>query len=304
MLYNSILGMYSADHGVGPMSIATYISQDIKQHIRAGATLPAHLSLTELSRYYDVSITPVREAIQALVEEGYLRKLANRRIAVNPAKIGIGGGHVQLSLPKGPSDWDEVLLEEVMHASLSLAAVYLREGALAAKHGVGRSIIRGAFSRFAGAGLLDHVPHRGWRVQPVRIDDVEAYLEVREALELTALGAARSRIERSELLALLDQQNDALDDSPHRYIVEKSGNRYIARFFDQFVARLYTRLLHYAAPEAHVAEEMTREHVEILRAMLDRDWSRARDVLSRHIRGQRTVLEKVLVASRRGKASE
>ena len=283
------------------MSIATYISQDIRQRIRAGATLPAHLSLTELSRHYDVSITPVREAIQALVEEGYLQKLANRRIAVNPAMIGIGGREQPLILPKSPSDWDEVLLEEVMHASLSLAAVYLREGALAAKYGVGRSIIRGAFSRFAGAGLLDHVPRRGWRVHPVRIADVEAYLEVREALELTALDAARSRIERSELLALLEGENHALDDSPHRYIVEKSGNKYIARFFDQFVARFYTRLLHYAAPEAQVVEEMTGEHVEILRAMLEHDWSRARDVLSRHIRGQRTVLQKVLVASRREK---
>ena len=137
------------------MSIATYISQDIKQRIRAGATLPAHLSLTELSRHYDVSITPVREAIQALVEEGYLQKLENRRIAVNATKIGIGGEEEQFSLPKSSSYWDEVLLEEVTHASLSLAAAYLREGALAQKHGVGRSIIRGAFSRFAGAGLLD-----------------------------------------------------------------------------------------------------------------------------------------------------
>ena len=283
------------------MSIATYISQDIKQRIRAGATLPAHLSLTELARYYDVSITPVREAIQNLVEEGYLQKLASRRIAVNPAKIGIGGNEEQFSLPKSPSDWDEMLLEEVMHASLSLAAVYLREGSLAAKYGVGRSIIRSAFSRFAGAGLLDHVPRRGWRVHPVRIDDVEAYLEVREALELTALDAARSRIERSEVLALLDGENHALDDSPHQYIVEKSGNKYIARFFDQFVARFYTRLLHYAAPEAHVVEEMTGQHIAILRAILEGDWSRARDVLSLHIRAQKTVLEKVLVASRREK---
>jgi DNA-binding GntR family transcriptional regulator len=275
-----------------------YISQDIRQRIRAGATLPAHLSLTDLSRHYDVSITPVREAIQTLVEEGYLHKLANRRITVNPEMVGIGGDEDTVVLPEAP-DWDAVLLDEVMHASLSLVAVYLREGSLAAKHGVGRSIIRGAFSRFSGAGLLDHVARKGWRVHPVRVDDVEAYLEVRESLELTALEAARPRIERSEVLALLEGENHALDNAPHQYIVAKSGNRYIARFFDQFVARFYTRLLHYAAPEADVAQEMTAEHIEILRAILDDDWTRARDVLSRHIRGQRSVLEKVLVASRR-----
>ena len=287
------------DYGASRMSIATYISQDIRQRIRAGETLPFHLSLTDLSRHYDVSITPVREAILFLVEEGYLQKLANRRITVNPAMVGIGGADERVVLSKEPPNWDSVLLDEVMHASLSLVAVYLREGALAAKHGVGRSIIRGAFSRFAGAGLLDHVARKGWRVNPVRVDDVAAYLEVREALEITALEAARPRIERSEVLALLEGENHALDDTPHRYIVAKSGNKYIARFFDQFVARFYTRLLHYAAPEADVAQEMTAEHVEILRAMLDADWSHAKAVLSRHIRGQRSVLEKVLVASRR-----
>ena len=285
------------------MSISNYISQDIRQRIRAGATLPAHLSLTDLSRHYDVSITPVREAIQTLVKEGYLEKLANRRITVNPAMVGIGGDEDQVVLPKEPPNWDSVLLDDVMHASLSLVAVYLREGALATKHGIGRSIIRGAFSRFAGAGLLDHVARKGWRVHPVRVDDVEAYLEVREALELAALEAARPRIERSEVLALLEEENHALDDTPHRYIVMKSGNKYIARFFDQYVARFYTRLLHYAAPEAHVAQEMTAEHVQILRAILDDDWAQAKDVLSHHIRGQRSVLEKILVASRREKQS-
>lgn len=281
------------------MSIATYICQDLRQRIRTGATLPAQLSLTDLSRHYDVSLTPVREAIQALIDEGYLQKLANRRIIVNPAMVGVGGDDERLVLPKEPPNWDSVLLDEVMHATLSLVSVYLREGDLAAKHGVGRSIIRGAFSRFAGAGLLDHVPRKGWQVHPVRVDDVEAYLQVREAMELTALDAARSHIARAEVLALLEGDNHALDDTPHRYIVAKSGNQYIQRFFDQFVARYYTRLLHYAAPEAQVAEEMTAEHNEILRAILDGDWSHARDVLSRHIRGQRSVLEKVLIASRR-----
>lgn len=284
------------------MSIAAYISQDLRKRIRTGVTLPANLSLSDLSRHYEVSITPVRDAIQMLVEEGYLRRLANRRIEVNPAKIGIGGDDEHIALPKNPSDWDEILLDEVMHASLSLVAVYLREGALAEKHHVGRSIIRSTFSRFAGAGLLDHVPRRGWRVEPVRIEDVEAYLEVREAMELTALEAARPRIERSEIMALLDGETHALSDVPHRFLIEKSGNRYIIGFFNQFVPRFYRKLLYYAAPEAEVVDEMTSEHVQVLQAILEKDWSRARGILSGHIRGQKTVLERILVAGQRAQA--
>lgn len=277
------------------MSIAAYISQDIKRRIRTGSTLPAHLSLADLSRHYEVSITPVRDAIQMLVEGGYLLRLANRRIEVNPEKIGIGGDDEQVAPPRGQADWDEILLDEVMHASLSLVAVYLREGALAEKHQIGRSIIRSTFSRFAGAGLLDHVPRRGWRVDPVSIEDVEAYLEVREAMELTALEAARPNIERSEVVALLDGENHALNDAPHRFLIAKSRNRYIIGFFNQFVPRFYTKLLYFAAPEAKVVDEMTTEHVQILQALLDENWSRAREILSRHIRGQRSILEKILV---------
>jgi DNA-binding GntR family transcriptional regulator len=281
------------------MSIATFIKQDLKQRIQSGATLPANLSLADLSRHYEVSITPVRDAIQMLIDDGYLRKLENRRIEVNPQKIGIGGDGESISPPRRPSDWDELLLNEVMHASLSLAAVYLRESAIAEKHQVGRSIIRSTFARFAGAGLLDHVPRRGWRVHPVRTEDMEAYLAVREALELMALDAARPNIERADIVALLEGEHHALNDAMHRYIIEKSGNRYISGFFRQFVSRYYTKLFYFAAPEAAVVDEMTAQHQRILEALLENDWPRARAELSQHIRAQKAVLQTLLVAGHR-----
>jgi DNA-binding GntR family transcriptional regulator len=278
------------------MSISAFIEHDIKQRIQSGETLPVNLSLVDLSRHYGVSITPVREAIQILVDTGYILRLGNRRIEINPDKIGIGGDEEAVDFPKGPSDWDEVLLDEVLHASLSLAAVYLRESMIADKYDVGRSIIRTTFSRFAGAGLLDHVPHRGWRVQPFRVEDMEAYLAVREVLELMALDRARVIIKKADVVALLDGENHGLNNALHRYIIEKSGNRYISEFFSQFVARYYTKLFYYAAPEAAVVDEMTVQHQRILEALLEKAWSRARQELSHHIRAQKTVLEKLLVS--------
>jgi DNA-binding GntR family transcriptional regulator len=139
----------------------------------------------------------------------------------------------------------------------------------------------------------------GWRVEPVSLEDVEAYLEVRKAMELTALEAAQPNIQRSEVLALLDGENHALDDALHRFLIEKSGNRYIIAFFNQFVSRFYRKLLYYAAPEAKVVDEMTSEHIQILRAILDTNWSSAREILSRHILGQKSVLERILIAGQR-----
>lgn len=279
------------------MTIASYIRDDIKQRIRAGSALPANLSLADLSRHYEVSITPVRDAIELLVDEGYLTRTGNRRIEVNPSRIGIGSDEeAQVELPRRPDDWDEILLEEVMHESLNLAAVYLREGTLAQKYGVGRSIIRNVFSRFAGAGLLDHVPRRGWRVHPVQIEDVEAFLAVREAMELLALDQARPHVDKAEVASLLESEYHALNNAPHRYFIEASRNRYIDWFFRRFVSRFYTKLFYFAAPAAQAVDEMTREHVRILNAVLEDDWETAKSVMSTHIRRQRSILERVLVA--------
>ena len=228
------------------------------------------MSLVELSKQYGVSITPVREAINTLVEEGVIEKLANRRLRINPAMIGTGAPVEVIGFPPEPADWGEKLLDEVMLESLSRQSIYLRESLLAEKYKVGRSIIRNIFSRFAGAGLLEHIPRRGWLVHPFREADMEAYLGVREVLELKALDLAQDNIERAEVEAILDGEMHALNNALHRYLIEKSGNRYIRDFFRQYVARYYTKLFYYAAPETSVVDEMTAQHQVILEALLRR----------------------------------
>ena len=252
------------------------------------------MSLLDLSRQYGVSITPVREAIGALIAEGLVDKLPNRRLSINPELIGTGAQEEPIGYPPEPADWGETLLEEVMLESLRKQAVYLREILLAEKYQVGRSIIRQVFSRFAGAGLLEHIPRHGWLVHPFREADMEAYLGVREVLELKALELAQDHIKNADLEAILDGEI-ALNNALHQYLIKKSGNRYIRDFFQQYVARYYTKLFYYAAPEASVVEEMTAQHRIILEALLGKEWTKAATVLSEHIRAQRVVLNKLLV---------
>jgi DNA-binding GntR family transcriptional regulator len=276
------------------MSLTSFISKDLKSKILAGADLPVSLSLNDLSVHYGVSISPVREAVNSLITEGYIDKLPNRRLRINSEMIGTGDTSEPIDYPLIPEDWGEMLLEEVMHESLRKQAVYLREGFLAEKFGVGRSIIRQTFSRFAGAGLLEHIPRRGWLVHPFREQDIEAYLVVREVLELKALDLAKDRIRRDDVEGILDEELHALNNALHHYLIEKSGNRYIRDFFTQYVSRCYTKLFYYAAPEAEVVIEMTGQHRRILEALLAEDWTCAAKVLSIHIRAQREVLKKLL----------
>ncbi|MCX7017219.1 MAG: GntR family transcriptional regulator [Candidatus Sumerlaeota bacterium] len=279
------------------MALDKYIAQDLSNRILSGADPPPKLTLAALAARYETSLTPVRAAVEALIEKGVILKRPNGRLEANPKKKGRGGARQAIPAPRTPQDWDRILIQEVVRASLGPKPVYLREEALAHKHGVGRSVIRQTLSRFAGAGLVDHVARRGWRVHPLSEPDMKAYIAMREVLELKALDLARPRLNREDLRQMLEdnpvpQPGEAarLDNRLHEYLIERSGNRCISDFFRQQVALYYSALFDYAAPEASLVAEMAAQHRRILKALIQENWARARQALSKHIRTQGPVL--------------
>jgi DNA-binding GntR family transcriptional regulator len=283
------------------MELTAYIAEDLRGRIRSGARLPCAVSLPALAKHYGVSLTPVRGAVAQLLADGCVKKLPNGRLSVVPAEKKPSQKFRAVQPPPTAQDWDRILIREVMLASLERKPVRLREEALAEKHQVGRSIIRQSLSRLAGAGLIEHVPRRGWLVQPIQEEDVVAYLDVRETLELKALDLARPHIDNADLAPMLEGNAPAgkgqpprLDNRLHEYLIAKSGNRYIRNFFRQHTATYYTSAFDYAAPEAHVVAEMAAQHRDILEALIGRHWVRAREALALHIRAQRPVLAELL----------
>jgi DNA-binding GntR family transcriptional regulator len=191
-----------------------------------------------------------------------------------------------------------------MLSSLRRHATYMREESLAERLGAGRSIIRQTFSRFAGVGLIEHVPRRGWLVHPLHEEDMKAYLVVREILELKALELAKGRLQTDELRELIAGTMRAgphtatqLDNRLHEYVIERSGNRYIRNFFQQYTARYYTELFYHAAPETSVVSAMALQHRQILQAFVGGQWARAGKLLSVHIQAQGPILRKLLSRS-------
>jgi DNA-binding GntR family transcriptional regulator len=275
-----------------------YIAGDLRSRIQAGEPMPENLTLSGLSLRYGVSTTPVRAAVRQLVQESVLVRLEGGRFSVNPVRRGQQPPEPE-QLPDRPPDiehWEAVLAPEIIRMSLRGETTYLREEATSARLGIGRTVMRGIFGRLAGKGLLEHLPRRGWRVRTFDASDLDDYLEIREALELKALDLARDRLDPLDLARMLEGNQRAsgrLDNNLHQYLVERSGNTYIREFFE--VHGLYYRLLlDFAAPEAHVEQAMARQHREVLRALMDRDWPGARKALARHIRAQRPVVRRLL----------
>lgn len=270
--------------------IASYIKDDLSARLRSGEELPAPLTIDGLSAHYQVSFTPVRAAIAELIDEGLVVKGPNRRLIAVPRSTRATRSTKRVKPPELPPDPFVVISRDLVQLSLKGEAVFLREEATAEKYGISRSAIRSILHRLTGEGVLDHVPRRGWRLRPFRQDDLQAFIQVREVLELKALELARSKLVAVDLQRMLDANHlptsagdmSHIDETMHEYFVAKSGNGYIRDFFER-QGRSYRLLFEWEDHEPEVALATIRQHREILTALLEKNWSAAKRALSHHI---------------------
>lgn len=278
------------------MSIASYIKDDLTIRLTTGQELPSQLTLDSLAELYHVSFTPVRTAVAELVQEGLLEKGPNRRLVVKAVRAS-NSPSLPVSLPPPPRDPFDVVADDLVRLSLEGKPVYLREEATAEKYGVSRSMIRNVLHRLAGEGILDHIPRRGWRLKPFRQADLQAYIEVRHSLEITALELAFPRLSLARLQQILglnpllapDAEKLRIDESLHDYFIETSGNTYIREFFQRH-GRYFQLLFQWEDHDRRAAEETIHQHREILTALLDHDVVRAKQALSHHILNNHPIL--------------
>jgi len=292
------------------MSIASYIKDDLGAQLKSGQELPVQLTLESLAELYNVSLTPVRAAVAELIDEGLLEKGPNLRLTNTAShQTGARTGR-QAKLPERPRDPYEMISSDLVQLSLQGEPVYLREEATAEKYAISRSAIRNILHRLAGEGMLDHIPRRGWRLRPFRQDDLQAFIEVREVLELKALELARPKLDPAELQQMLDlnvppastDANPVVDESLHEYLISTAGNAYIRDFFAR-QGRYYRLLFEWEDHDDTVAIETMHQHREILTALLRKNWSAARKALTHHILNNHPILGQVDGPAQRGARS-
>ncbi|MCA9020740.1 MAG: GntR family transcriptional regulator [Planctomycetaceae bacterium] len=283
------------------MSLKNYIKNDLEIRLRSGQELPAQLTLESLAEHYQVSFSPVRIALAELVEEGLLQKGANRRLVRNEEQIKPLKQGQTSELPEPPADMFEVITNDFVKLSLKGEPIDIREEVTARRYKISRSSLRIILNRLAGTGILDHIPRRGWRLRPFRQEDMQAFLEVRELLELKALEMAKPHLKEADLQKILDgniipkSEKEAvqIDNSLHEYLIEKAGNYYIKDFF-QRQGRYYDILFDWEDQDRETAIETVRQHRDILTALIRKDWRSARKALSYHIRDNHPILSKII----------
>ena len=282
------------------MHLATYIQQDLAARLRSGREVPEPLTLAALARHYQVSLTPVRQAVDGLVAQGLLARGPDRRLRVVARRARTRSEKTPALLP-GPAERSQAVLQQLtadlVQRSLEGEPVFLREEATAARYGVSRWAMRNMLQHLAGSGLVEHVPRRGWRLRPFCREQMQAFLEVREALELKALELAWPRLEPQELKQILrrnrlprrDETRFQVDESLHEYLIQKADNDYIRDFFRRH-GPYYMLLFRWEDQQRHIAVQTIRQHRAILQAMLRGQKGKARRLLSHHIRHNHPIL--------------
>lgn len=293
------------------MSWVDFIASDLHSKIRSGEDIPARFTLQSLCDWYGVSMTPVRAAVRQLIKKGDIVKKNNGRLAINPKKT------IRKQRPRSstkiepPDDFFEAVARDLVLRSLEGKAYFLREEFMARKYCVSRTVLRRIFHRLSGTGIIEHLPRRGWVLRPFSKDDLAAFLQVREVLELKALELARNRLEPELLDRMFENSvkgnkysGNGIDNSLHCYLIEKSQNRYIRDFFEHH-GKYYEVLFACEDMDRKSAVTAVAQHRKILKALLNKDWRKARKALSEHIHTNHVVLnakpELILKLARRNK---
>lgn len=285
------------------MNITESIQSDLRALLAADKLPPCALTLAGLSKHYNVSSMPVRNAVDVLVAEGLLVRSKNGRLSAShaprkakPSSISAAKRSLSSTTTSHTKTIELALRNQVIRRCLMQNTEYLREEATAGELKVGRTVVRQVFSQLAGEGLLEHIPRCGWRVFPFSESDMRQYLVVRELMELKALDLARPNFDKAELELLLkanqpgaSKSRSKLDLTLHNYWIARCDNLYIQTFFNRY-GPFYDALFNYAVVDNEVKSVMAGEHAAIIECLLAKQWQGARKALSHHIRDQEGAL--------------
>jgi len=233
----------------------------------------------------------------------------DRRVATAPIDEA-GPGAAALDSPEVARSQSEVAYLQIRDRIVSLdmpPGSVVNDARLREELDIGRTPIREALQRLALENLVKSIPHRGTFVTDVNITDLARITEVRVVLEAHAarLAAERlggqDRVAIQELLTGLEGGGAAdqrelmrLDQQIHRQIYRAARNSFLESTLERYL-NLSLRLWYLVVDREVRLREAVAEHVELLRAVLAGEGSRAEESMRRHVTGFEREIRRVLV---------
>lgn len=179
---------------------------------------------------------------------------------------------------------------------------------LAERLEMSKTPVREALARLQFEGLVRAYPRRGYKIEPVRISDINDIFDARIVLEAGAIAMAVRHIGAAELDDLERLARSSSDDD---YLVDISQSQQVNNAFHESIAKA-SRNLRLHRMVGQTIKELERffyleaqsdgqypadhvSHLDIVDTMRTGDAARARAAISEHIDGTRQVLIESLV---------
>ena len=182
----------------------------------------------------------------------------------------------------------------------------LPEVNIAVQMGVSRTPVREALRRLESEGLVDIVPNSGARLAAPSRREVENAYVVREQLECLAVRLAAQTVAEKHFRRLdeiVEAEESAfrernlelyleINESFHRIIAESTGNRILATYVENILARTNVYIVFYDPFYDIESNSSTTEHRAIIDALRAQDADAAANLMRQHIRVSQNSLDK------------
>lgn len=202
----------------------------------------------------------------------------------------------------------EALSEKIINLDW-LPGQALSEKEIAGWLGVSRTPIRDAVSKLSSQELVDVYPQRGTYVALIDLDLVEEVRFARRVLEEAVLLEAVKEFPKDKLFELETNMSLAslairkemyteffkYDEAFHRIIFEGCNKKHIWQSMYELNAQFRRlRILNLKDGEEHVWNKIEEEHMQILKAIIDKDEHLARLVIDNHLNPQKNPYKSLI----------
>ncbi len=178
---------------------------------------------------------------------------------------------------------------------------FIREAELAAAMGISRTPVREALGRLVSEGLVERIPHRGFRIPERSVGDLFHLYPILQSLEVLAAELAIPRLKPDDL-AEWEEINQAfaeairrhdvlgaveLNDSFHKWLSDRSDNPPLQELLEDLRAHVRRiEVWDFTAGVQHSVDNegqrWVREHAAIIDAVRGGEFAKACRVLRRN----------------------
>ncbi len=282
----------------GMSSLANRIAKDLLSAMASGEIgIGEHLSAQRIADRFEVSRSPVREALQSLADEGYLDQHQNRGFFVRAAPAAPVEAPFEAHPFEAPSDYQRIA-EDWLANNIPADVT---EQMLRARYGLTKAQLNDILLRASREGWVERKQGYGWRFLPVA-KTAEAFAQIyrfRQTIEPAAMLEPGYQVDRGVLLEqrriqerMLKHDIERLPGEKllengamfHEELIRFSGNP----FYHQALVRVnrMRRLMEYRTQiDRRRLYVQCTEHIELIKLLEDGQVVDASYLMRRHLGG-------------------